>query len=62
MKDKFDLFAVDGALNAQTTGQTMNTHFPRITTIHYSEHEFSSVLFDVANIPEIKVWINVVLT
>jgi hypothetical protein len=55
MKNKFDLFAVDGASNVQTAGQIVNAHFPRITTIHGSEHVVSLVFSDIARIPEIKV-------
>ena len=54
-KDKFDLFALDGASNVQTASQIVNAHFPRITTIHSSEHVVSLVFSDIARIPEIKV-------
>jgi hypothetical protein len=55
VKEKFDLFIADGASNAQTAGAIINAHFPRITTVHGSEHGISLVFSDIAKKTEIKV-------
>ena len=55
MKDKIDLFIVDGASNVQKAGQVVEVVFPRVSVLHGSEHCLSLTFTDIAKIPAIKV-------
>lgn len=56
MKNRFDLFCVDGASNVQKAGQVVEAVFPRVTVIHGGEHCMSLVFTDIVKkISEIKV-------
>ena len=55
MKDRIDLFIVDGASNVQKAGQVVEVVFPRASVLHGAEHCLSLFFTDVAKIPSIKV-------
>ena len=55
MKDRFDLYIVDGASNVQAAGEVISAYFPRVSTVHGSEHLISLIFSDFAKIPAIRV-------
>jgi len=55
MKDRFDLYIVDGASNVQAAGEIISSYFPRVSTVHGSEHLVSLIFSDIAKIPVVRV-------
>ena len=48
------MYIVDGASNVQSAGDVVAAYFPRVTTVHGSEHDISPVFADIAESPAIK--------